>query len=91
MLISTSIWAALALMVLMFAAYRKAKTRNEDDVLHVSGANWGAADKQRSLARSVAKIDRWGIILTIVTVAYGLTLLAIYLSNVFEQGQKLVN
>lgn len=90
MLISTSVWAVLALMVLMFAAYRKMKARNEDDVLHVSGSNWSAADKQQSLARSMAQIDRWGIVLTVVTVLYGLTLLIIYLTGVFQAGQKFV-
>ena len=91
MFISASIWAALALMVVMVAGYRKMKARNEDDVLHVSGANWSAADKQQSLAHSMAQIDRWGIVLTVVTVVYGLTLLAIYLNGVFEQGQKLID
>ena len=90
MLISTGVWAVLALMVMVFAVYRKMKARNEDDVLHVSGSNWSAADKQRTLASSIDHIDRWGIALTIVTVVYGVALLAIYLHSVFLEGQKFV-
>jgi hypothetical protein len=91
MLIYTGVWGALALMLITFAFYRKMKARNEDDVLHVSGSNWAAADKQKSLAHSIEQIDRWGIVLTIVTVVYGVVLLAVYLMNVFQQGQKLVD
>jgi hypothetical protein len=74
MIVSTSVWGVLALVLVMLAAYRKVKARSEDDTLHVSGSNWGAIDKQETVARSMSQIDRWGIILTIVTVAYGLVL-----------------
>ena len=90
MLISAGVWAVLALMVIMFAAYRKMKARNEDDVLHVSGSNWSAADKRRSLASSIDHIDKWGIVLTVVTVVYGVILLVVYLHSVFLEGQKFV-
>jgi hypothetical protein len=91
MIIYTSVWVALAVLMLTLAAYRKMKARDEDDVLHVSGANWGAADKQATLAHSMEKIDRWGIVLTVVTAVYGLVLLVVYLTGVFQQGQKLVD
>ncbi len=88
MLIYLSLWIVLALAVVSIAIYRKMKARNEDDVLHVSGTNWGAADKQDALAHSMATIDRWGKVLTIVTTVYGLTLLAVYLTRVFELTGK---
>ena len=91
MIIYTSVWVALAVLIMMLAAYRKMKARNEDDVLHVSGSNWGALDKQTTLAHTMAQIDRWGLVLTIITVVYGLVLLGVYFNNVFEQGQKLVD
>jgi len=91
MILYTSIWVALAFLMLTLAAYRKMKARNEDDVLHVSGANCGAADKQATLAHSMAQIDRWGVVLTVVTVVFGLVLLGVYFTGVFEQGQKISN
>lgn len=91
MIIYTSLWGALALGLLMLALYRKMKTRNEDDTLHVSGANWGAIDQQQKIARSMTRIDRWGIGLTIVTALYGLVLLGIYLNDVWIQGSQVSN
>jgi hypothetical protein len=91
MILYTGIWVVLAVLMLTLAAYRKMKARNEDDVLHVSGANWGAADKQATLAHSMAQIDKWGVVLTVVTVVYGLVLLGVYFTGVFEQGQKISN
>ena len=91
MIIYTSVWGALALGLLMLAVYRKTKSRNEDDTLHVSGANWGAIDKQNKVARSMNRIDHLGIGLTIVTMVYGLVLLGIYLNDVWVQGNKIVN
>jgi hypothetical protein len=89
MIVSTGVWGVLALVLVMLAAYRKLKARAEDDTLHVSGSNWGVIDKQKTVARSMAQIDRWGITLTIVTVLYGLVLLGLYLKDVWVQGQKL--
>jgi cytochrome c oxidase subunit IV len=36
------------------------------------------------------QMDRWGLILTFVTVAYGLALLAVYLYNIWEQGKNII-
>lgn len=60
MMIYTSLWAVLALAVLMLAAYRKMKAGAEDDTVHVSGANWNVIDKQQTVSRTMEQIDRWG-------------------------------
>lgn len=91
MLIYTGLWAVLALALIALAFYRKFRAREEDDTLHVSGGNWNVLDKQEHVAHSMEIIDKWGKILTIVAVVYGLALLAFYLNSVFTQGAKLAN
>jgi hypothetical protein len=91
MLLYTGLWGALALALVALAFYRKFKAREEDDTLHVSGGNWNVMDKQEHVAHSMEQIDKWGKILTVVAVLYGLTLLAFYLNSVFVQGAKLAN
>ena len=69
---------ALALAVLLLIAYRKVVSSHEDDSLHVSGpAN--AVPDQAAMAAKLETIDRWGKLLTVVTVVYGIVLGAIYL------------
>lgn len=90
MTVYTTVWGALALLLIMLAVYRKMKTREEDDSVHVSGANWSVVDKQQTMAHSIAQIDRVGLILTIITVVYGLALAGVYIYNIWQQGQKIV-
>ena len=70
------IWAALAAVVLVLIAWRKAISSHEDDSLHVSQA--GAAQQQIGLSHKLDQIDKWGKILTIIAVVFGLILAGIY-------------
>jgi hypothetical protein len=88
MTIYTSLWGVLALTLVMLAVYRKVKARSEDDTIHLSGSS-NVVKQQQVTAHSIDVLDRWGIILTIITAVYGLTLLGVYLYNIWEQGKSI--
>lgn len=63
---------AMSVAVAILATYRKFLVNHEDDSLHFDEA---AIAQQRGMARSLRRIDRLGISLTVVTALYGLLLL----------------
>ena len=69
------LWILLACTVLAMVVWRKSVSSHEDDSLHVAQ---GPATEQISLAHKLEVIDRWGKILTVVTVVSGLALGALY-------------
>jgi hypothetical protein len=69
------VWSALALVVLALFVWRQSIARNEDDSLHVMH---GALTPQTSLAQKLDVIDKWGKILTVITVVSGLLIAAAY-------------
>jgi len=74
-------WGVLALAVLCLIFYRRAVTSREDDSIHLEG---GMATEQISLAHRLELIDRWGKALTVITVAFGLLLAAVYLYQIWN-------
>ena len=70
------VWTLFAASVLVLIVWRKAVARNEDDSLHMVQ---GAVAKQVSVAQKLELIDKWGKILTAVTVVSGLVLGAAYI------------
>ena len=70
-------WIVLALAVIAMIAWRKVVTRQEDDSLHVM--NMGAATHQADVTHKLDVIDKWGKLLTAVTIVYGLILAGLYL------------
>jgi len=73
------LWALLAAVVLAMIAWRSSLARKEDDTLHVSVSDATPVQSQVSLAGKLEKIDKWGKLLTIVAIAYGVLLGAAYL------------
>ncbi|MBK5293223.1 MAG: hypothetical protein JJE04_16310 [Acidobacteriia bacterium] len=69
------VWIALAVVVLALFVWRQTLARNEDDALHVLQ---GALAPQAALALKLDAIDKWGKILTVLTVVFGLLLAAGY-------------
>src|SRR5450759_1420697 len=59
------VWIALALVVLALFIWRQVLSSHEDDSLHVMH---GALAQQTSLAQKLETIDKWGKILTVITV-----------------------
>jgi len=68
------VWGALTLFVISLALIRKFTARNEDDLVHLSGGAEPVIAQQIAVAGKLAKIDRWGKVLTIADVAFGIVL-----------------
>ena len=85
--IPTLLWVALAFAVLLLAGYRKFLARNEDDLVHIAEGEAGMISEQVVMAHKLEVIDRWGKILTVASLVYGLLLSAAFLYKVWlEQG-----
>lgn len=75
MSLAAALWAALALCVVGLIAYRRTITAHEDDSVHLEHET-AKTTEQATLAKKVDSVDKWGKILTTVTVIYGVVLLA---------------
>ena len=73
-------WGVLALVVLGLFIWRKNVASGEDDTLHVMH---GALTQQTALAEKLDMIDKWGKILTVITVVLGLAIAAAYVYGQF--------
>jgi len=80
------LWALLALVVLALVVYRRFISADEDDMIHVSDASGSTAAHQVSVARKLEQIDKWGKMLTVTTVVYGLILGGIYVYQSWVAG-----
>ena len=73
------VWSVLTLFVISLAVFRKFSAREEDDLVHLSGAADRAISHQVVVADKLSKIDHWGKLLTVVDVAFGFVLFAVTL------------
>jgi hypothetical protein len=76
-----TVWGILALATLFLIFYRRFVSGREDYSLHLAGT---ASADQCVLARRLAVIDRWGKLITAVTLLYGLALLILYFYAVWN-------
>jgi hypothetical protein len=83
------LWAALALVVLAMAGYRKTISNKEDETLHL--ANPSETAQQVTIAHKLEHIDKWGKLLTIIAAAYGLLLAVLYTYQTWVQASNLGN
>ena len=75
-----AIWAVLAFGVLVLFVRRRMVASKEDDQLHVmSGVN----PDQVTIAAKLDVIDKWGKILTVVALLFGMAILALYIYSNF--------
>jgi hypothetical protein len=81
-------WGVLAVSVLVLIVWRKSVARNEDDQLHVLNA--AVATQQAEVAQKLEQIDKWGKIVTAVTVAYGLLIAGLYLYQVWTTASTTI-
>jgi len=72
----------LVLSVVALFVWRKTVSRNEDDNIHVLHGTTVLA-QQEDVAHRLDVIDKWGKILTLVTVVFGLALGAAYVWQSF--------
>jgi hypothetical protein len=68
------IWVILGVTTLGLALYRKLISANEEDVVHLGAGEERQIPEQVTLARKLDAIDRWGKILTMVTLALGVAI-----------------
>jgi len=74
------LWVLLALTVLALFIWRKAVASKEDDNLHVlDGASAVKSSEQLAVSQKLDLIDKWGKIVTLVAVVYGLLLAVLYI------------
>lgn len=78
------LFACFGLMTVGLALYRKFLSMKEDDYIHVGPGEEKLIPQQVEMANKMARIDHWGEVLTVVTVAFGLMLGAAYLYHVFQ-------
>ena len=78
-----ALWALLAATVLALIVWRKTVARNEDDQLHV--LQTAAATQQAEVAHKLEVIDKWGKIVTAVTVAYGVLIAGLFIYQTWMQ------
>jgi len=74
------IWGVVALAVVVLLIRRKMVASKEDDNLHVmSGPN----PNQLMIASKLDVIDKWGKILTVIAVLFGIVIAALYVYSNF--------
>ena len=84
------VWCILAVAVLSMAGYRKLVANHEDDLVHLGDGDARLISNQRNVGERLSSIDKWGKILTIVTVVFGVVLGSIYLYQGWvESAQKI--
>jgi len=72
----TVLWVLLTLVVLALIAYRKMVSVKEDETLHLGDAM--ASTQQISVAHKLEQIDKWGKLLTVIALVFGLLLAGAY-------------
>ncbi len=82
------IWIALAVAVAGLAIYRMVVGTREEDSIHLGEGEAPVVGAQVKLFRKLESVERWGKALTVVTVLYGLAILAAYLYRAWQQSGK---
>lgn len=74
------IWAVLGIATLVLAVYRIIfAAHNEEDIVRLAPGEEREVQKQAIVSKKLGVIDRWGEIMTVITVAIALGLAASYL------------
>jgi hypothetical protein len=77
------LWGVLAASVLVMIVWRKTVARGEDDTLHV--LDTAAVPHQAEVAHKLDVIDKWGKIVTAVTVAFGALIAGLFIYQTWVQ------
>jgi len=84
------LWILLGLTVLTLFVWRKTVSSKEDDNLHlVDGGAVTKSSEQEEVARKLDLIDRWGKIVTVVAVVYGVILGGLYAYHIWVQNTSI--
>jgi hypothetical protein len=85
------IWVVLGVATLGLALYRKLISANEEDLIHLGPGEERQIPEQVTLARKLEAIDRWGKVLTIVTVAIGVAIGGAYMVQAWYDPSSVPN
>ena len=85
------IWVVLGVATLGLALYRKLITANEEDLVHLADGEERQIPEQVTLARKLEVIDRWGKILTIVTLILGVAIGIAYMYQAWLDPRSVPN
>jgi hypothetical protein len=77
------VWIILAIATLGLALYRKLISAGEEDLIHLGPGEERQIGRQVALETKLKAVDRWGKILTVITIAIGLAMAAVYLYQQF--------
>jgi len=80
------LWVVLAAAVIGLIIYRRIIAASEDDMIHISDASGAVTSQQVTVAQKLDQIDKWGKMLTVVAVAYGVVLAGIYVYQSWVSG-----
>ena len=83
------IWVVFAAIVGSLALYRRFISHTEVDVIHLRDSEAGMVSDQVTFARRLDSIDRWGKILTIGVIAYGVVIAGVYLYSAWLASVQL--
>jgi hypothetical protein len=83
---SLMVLIAMTVVVASVAVYRRIILRDEDDTLHIADPSGQLIAGQREIVRTLKRIDRLGIGLTVATVLYGMALFAVFLFTGLMDG-----
>jgi hypothetical protein len=78
------LWAALTLIVVTLAIYRKLAATKEDAFVHLAEGEVNVISQQVTVAQKLEKIDTWGKTLTVVDVAFLVVLLSVLCYNAWH-------
>jgi hypothetical protein len=85
------LWILLGLTVLTLFVWRKTVASKEDDNLHIMDGSSAAKNvEQEKVAEKLNVIDKWGKIVTVVAVVYGVILGGLYAYQSWIQSAKIV-
>ena len=84
-----TIWAGMALAVLILAAWRQFIDLHEDDTIHLGEQQAEVVKDQVTMARKIGTIDHWAKLLALATVIYGVALGGFYLYQQWVDSSKL--
>ncbi|HZT28553.1 MAG TPA: hypothetical protein VFA33_01625 [Bryobacteraceae bacterium] len=82
------IWAVLAVIVIFLILYRRSIAHQEDDTLRVLEGS-EAISQQVQVAKRLEVIDRWGKMLTVVALVYGVAVGVAYVYQNWVRASNL--
>jgi len=85
------IWVVLGIATLGLALYRKLISAHEEDVIHLAAGEERQIPAQKALAHRLEAIDRWGKILTVVTLLIGVAIGIAYMYQAWVDPSAVPN